>query len=711
MAEEVFTKGGKPTIRSALLVRLLFDVLAEADHPLHRQEVHRRIADRLDPTPRELSANASGTVRWEAFVNYTSSWAKKIGWLTKARGEWALTDAGREAARNHPGEALSAALDDRWAELFPMSSAAAAGVELLSMALNLLAPGQWTTYGDLAQLTGLANQGVSQAMRQLGTDAAHRVLQSDGTISPTFAWYDGRQDDPRHVLEEEGLEFDADGHADHAARITVDDFRDLLDIEPPAARAWLVRGNNVAGRDLVPDWLTHGYCSLPASQARQLSPGMDRAQISGIVDSEYADKSYAARADKITEFDTFLNRMRLDDLVATVSNGRLYIGRITGEPAVHASEGDRSNLRRPVAWSNPNDPVDFADLSPALSARLAVQRAIVDLTSERATLEALRQDTPEPSPVESPARLTGLRAATDDLAHANLVPRDWLQEVIDLLWERKQLIFYGPPGTGKTYLARAIARHVTDTENVKLVQFHPAYSYEDFFEGYRPAAPSDDGRVGFALTPGPFRRLVEAARENPSTPYVLIIDEINRANLAKVFGELYFLLEYRDETIDLLYASGDEAGFSLPDNLFLIGTMNTADRSIALVDAAMRRRFAFVQLHPDTEPTAGLLRAWLDRLGHPSEVADLLEALNARIDDPDFRIGPSYLMRPSVHRDITGLERVWRTAILPLLEEHHFGEDVDIAARYGVPSLRASLAARQTTETLAAEATDAEPSS
>ena len=78
--------------------------------------------------------------------------------------------------------------------------------------------------------------------------------------------------------------------------------------------------------------------------------------------------------------------------------------------------------------------------------------------------------------MESPSRLTGLRAATDDLAHANLVPRDWLQEVIDLLWERKQLIFYGPPGTGKTYLARAIARHVTDTENVKLVQFHPAYS-------------------------------------------------------------------------------------------------------------------------------------------------------------------------------------------------------------------------------------------
>ena len=109
--------------------------------------------------------------------------------------------------------------------------------------------------------------------------------------------------------------------------------------------------------------------------------------------------------------------------------------------------------------------------------------------------------------------------------------------------------------------------------------------------------------MGFKLTPGPFRRLVDAARENPSTPYVLIIDEINRANLAKVFGELYFLLEYRDSSIDLLYSSGDDLGFTMPQNVFIIGTMNTADRSIALVDTAMRRRFAFKALHPSTEPT------------------------------------------------------------------------------------------------------------
>ncbi|MBO3141992.1 McrB family protein, partial [Dermatophilus congolensis] len=268
-------------------------------------------------------------------------------------------------------------------------------------------------------------------------------------------------------------------------------------------------------------------------------------------------------------------------------------------------------------------------------------------------------------------------------AKTNHVSQRWLQETIDLLWDRRQIIFYGPPGTGKTYLARKIAYHLTHPDNVSLVQFHPAYSYEDFFEGYRPAPPTDDGRVGFQLTPGPFRRLVNNAKNNPATPHILIIDEINRANLAKVFGELYFLLEYRDETIDLLYSTGDKAGFTLPDNVFIIGTMNTADRSIALVDAAMRRRFAFLHLHPQEEPTNTILRGWLKHNGHDETLADLHDELNTRIDDPDFAIGPSYFMRPEVRRP-GGLERTWRTAILPLLVEYHYGEDIDINARYGL---------------------------
>lgn len=230
-----------------------------------------------------------------------------------------------------------------------------------------------------------------------------------------------------------------------------------------------------------------------------------------------------------------------------------------------------------------------------------------------------------------------------------------------------------------------------------------AYSYEDFFEGFRPVA-GDGGAVGFRLQPGPFRRIVDQAREHPESAYMLIVDEINRGNLAKIFGELYFLLEYRDQAIDLLYSSGDEQAFTLPPNVFVIGTMNTADRSIALVDSAMRRRFSFVALHPSEEPTRSMLGKWLAREELSADAASLLERLNDEIPDPDFKIGPSYLMRRAVYED-GGLDRVWRTSILPLLEEHHYGESIDITNRYGLSRLQAAIS-RTTTVDEQSERTD-----
>ncbi|WP_424810264.1 McrB family protein [Rhodococcus sp. 27YEA15] len=279
--------------------------------------------------------------------------------------------------------------------------------------------------------------------------------------------------------------------------------------------------------------------------------------------------------------------------------------------------------------------------------------------------------------------------ALADSLHVDL---DWLARCTDLLRDRPQLIFYGPPGTGKTYIAKTLARHLAGPDNVTIVQFHPAYSYEDFFEGFRPTAQGD-GRVGFELKPGPMRRLTDRARRHPDQLFVLVIDEINRGNLAKIFGELYFLLEYRDEAIELMYSTHDTELFVLPRNVLIIGTMNTADRSIALVDTAMRRRFGFVPLHPAQEPTKSVLRRWLTARKYPQRVADLHHALNAAIDDPDFQIGPSYFMRAAVHSD-GGLEQVWDTAILPLLEEFHFGDRaVDLDARYSLAALEKSLAA------------------
>jgi 5-methylcytosine-specific restriction protein B len=243
-------------------------------------------------------------------------------------------------------------------------------------------------------------------------------------------------------------------------------------------------------------------------------------------------------------------------------------------------------------------------------------------------------------------------------------------KVADLLWERKQIILYGPPGTGKTYLARELARHLTDGA-VKLVQFHPSYTYEDFFEGFRPE-PGGSGTLTFALRAGPFRDFAEVAADNPTTAYILIIDEINRANLAKVFGELYFLLEYRDESISLQYSPDKE--FTLPQNLFIIGTMNTADRSIARIDTAMRRRFAFVELDPRVPPVQGLLSRWLDKRQLPMAAALLLDELNRRIGDSDAAIGPSYLMDERIYQRADGFGRVWQYSIMPLLEDLFYGQ-------------------------------------
>ena len=319
------------------------------------------------------------------------------------------------------------------------------------------------------------------------------------------------------------------------------------------------------------------------------------------------------------------------------------------------------------------------------------QAYVVDLTEAYDQLAALvprsfEEKPPSARAIEKPQRTLNLSPVTAELAADLLMDATELEKIRDLLWERKQIILYGPPGTGKTYLATCLARHLTEDGAVKLVQFHPSYTYEDFFEGFRPS-PSD-GSLTYTLRAGPFRDFAEVAAANPSTAYILIIDEINRANLAKVFGELYFLLEYRDSSISLQYSPDKE--FTLPQNLFIIGTMNTADRSIARIDTAMRRRFSFVELDPRIPPVEGLLARWLSVNNLPNEPARLLDELNRRLEDADAAIGPSYLMKRSVYARSDGLERVWQYEIMPLLEDLFYGQR-DLAEAYGLESLRKAV--------------------
>ena len=448
-------------------------------------------------------------------------------------------------------------------------------------------------------------------------------------------------------------------------------------------RAWLVRGSSVRGANIVGAWLAEGFVSLAASQLRQIAPGVTAEELAAVAREDYDHLTHQDLIAKVDEIVAFVTRVSKGDVVITTDDQKVWLGDVTGEWEWHSSEERRSNLRRAVEWRNIDAPVEFADLPAPLPARLTTGATLADLTAQLDVIDGLTA----PEPVVQ--RHEHLRPVSAGLAEELFVDHAWLEEVRELLDERRQVVFYGPPGTGKTYIARKLAAELAGPEQVKLVQFHPAYTYEDFFEGFRPRPGAADGTIAFELRPGPLRQLVGRASEHPEQAFVLVIDEINRANLAKVFGELYFLLEYRDQAIDLLYSSESEAGFTLPPNLYIIGTMNTADRSIALVDAAMRRRFAFVALDPATEPTKSLLARWSAAHGLTSRAADLLVELNRRLADKDFSIGPSYFMTSTAPDAFSEarLQRVWRTSVTPLLEEHFYGRWENREAQFALSAL------------------------
>ena len=168
-----------------------------------------------------------------------------------------------------------------------------------------------------------------------------------------------------------------------------------------------------------------------------------------------------------------------------------------------------------------------------------------------------------------------------------------------------------------------------------------------------------------------------------------MIDEINRGNLAKVFGELYFLLEYRDSEMDLQYSNQGER-ISLPENLYIIGTMNTADRSIALVDLALRRRFYFVEFHPDEDPVKSVLRKWLlDKVPEMVWVADVVERANDHLsEDRHAAIGPSYFMKDGLNNDM--VVRIWKHSVLPYIEERLYGQQEEVE-KFKLDRLQAEL--------------------
>ena len=236
-----------------------------------------------------------------------------------------------------------------------------------------------------------------------------------------------------------------------------------------------------------------------------------------------------------------------------------------------------------------------------------------------------------------------------------------IEKWVKAINRKGQAIFYGSPGTGKTFIADKLARHLIGGADgfVELIQFHPAYSYEDFIEGIRPT--TDKGQLAYAPSSGRFLRFCEKAQVRNGN-CVLIIDEINRANLSRVFGELMYLLEYRNK--EMVLAGGTK--FRIPSNVRIIGTMNTADRSIALVDHALRRRFSFIPLSPRYEVIESFHE---DTDFNPVELIKVLKAVNELINDKHYHIGISFFLKKNLSTEIA---EIWNLEIEPYLEEFFY---------------------------------------
>lgn len=286
-------------------------------------------------------------------------------------------------------------------------------------------------------------------------------------------------------------------------------------------------------------------------------------------------------------------------------------------------------------------------------------RTIVPLT--KSEFETLEKIFPTGGTIKPPYTLQNFIQETG-------ISEGQIQQWLRILRRKKHIIFQGPPGTGKTFVAQRLARLlVSDSAGlVETVQFHPAYAYEDFVQGIRPEVT--DGKLSYALMPGRFKEFCDRSMKKASDARcVMVIDEINRANLARVFGELMYLLEYRDQQIPL--SAGGEP-FKIPENLYLIGTMNTADRSIALVDHALRRRFSFIRLKPDYE----VLRAHLEPKGYSADgLISVLKEINKAIDDPNYKIGISFFMRED-NKLKKHLPDIWVGEIEPYLKEFFYDQ-------------------------------------
>ena len=338
-------------------------------------------------------------------------------------------------------------------------------------------------------------------------------------------------------------------------------------------------------------------------------------------------------------------------------------------------ESDYPNIHK-VKWTHKGS-WQIDDKSPI--------KTLTDITKYTDTVEKIKSFFVEGEGEESGKAAVKYPPFTKkDFLDQVYISEDAYNTLVGILRYKKNIILQGAPGVGKTYLAKRLAYSmmgVKDVERVMMVQFHQSYSYEDFIVGFRPRLSAE----GFEPKPGPFYNFCQRAEIDNENDYFFIIDEINRGNLSKIFGELFMLIESdkrgSHNRLPLLY-TGEM--FSVPENIYIIGMMNTADRSLAMLDYALRRRFAFFDLRPAFSSDGfQAYKAELDNQKFNSLI-QCVEALNEKIAADDslgegFCIGHSYFCNFSPEElDDAKLSNIVEYELIPMLREYWFDKPLKV---------------------------------
>ena len=366
----------------------------------------------------------------------------------------------------------------------------------------------------------------------------------------------------------------------------------------------------------------------------------------------------------------FVSEMKPGDVIFAKKGRSEIIGRgvVTGE-YVYDEEWTQFPHIRKVDWTHVgNRNID----------RTLALKTLTDVTFDQELVKRIETsflDSDDSVDIEE-ATVVFPEYSAEEFLKSVYMDRDQYNAIVGLLKTKKNIILQGAPGVGKTFVAKRLAYSmmgIKDVSRVKLVQFHQSYSYEDFIEGYRPSG------AGFELVKGAFYSFCKKAAEDEENDYFFIIDEINRGNLSKICGELFMLIESdkRGSELQLLYS---RELFYVPRNVHIIGMMNTADRSLAMLDYALRRRFAFVELRPAFD-SDGFLE-YCAGLDNPKfkDLVRVVKSLNLAISEDEslgegFCIGHSYFcnMKPENCTDVA-LASIVEYELIPMLKEYWFDE-------------------------------------